>query len=127
MKEKLQALMENHTWDIIHCPTNIKAISSKWVYSIKLRSDGTLDCYKAQLVALCNKQEYGINYEETFAPNAKMIMIRMIILIVASQGWPLHHMDVKNTFFHGNLKEEIYIVLLSGLSSSSSLDVYKLK
>ena len=67
MEEELQALVDNHTWDIVHCPANVKAIGCKWVYSIKLRSDGTLDRYKARLVALGNKQEYGINYEETFA------------------------------------------------------------
>ena len=74
-----------------------------------------------------NKQEYGINYEETFAPVAKMTTVRMVISIAASQGWPLHQMDVKNAFLHGDLKEEIYMVLPPGLSSSSSLDVCKLK
>ena len=79
------------------------------------------------MVALGNKQEYGINYEETFAPVAKMTTVRMVISIAASQGWPLHQMDVKNAFLHGDLKEEIYMVLPPGLSSSSSLDVCKLK
>ena len=51
----------------------------------------------------------------------------MVISIVASQDWPLHQMDVKNAFLHGDLKEEIYMVLPPGLSSSSSLDVCKLK
>ena len=86
MEEELQALVDNHTWDIVHCPANVKAIGCKWVYSIKLRSDGTLDRYKARLVALGNKQEYGINYEETFAPVAKMTTVRMVISIAASQG-----------------------------------------
>lgn len=84
MEEELQALMDNHTWDIVHCPANVKAIGCKWVYSIKLRSDGTLDRYKARLVALGNKQEYGINYEETFAPVAKMTTVRTVISIAAS-------------------------------------------
>ena len=119
--------MDNHTWDIVHCPTNGKAIGYKWVYSIKLRSDGTLDSYKARLVALGNKQEYGINYEETFAPVAKMTTVQMVISIAASQDWPLHQMDVKNAFLHSDLKEEIYMFLPLGLSSSSSLDVCKLK
>jgi hypothetical protein len=59
MDEELQALQDNHTWDMVPCPSNVKAISCKRVYSIKLRSDGTLDRYKAQLVALGNRQEYG--------------------------------------------------------------------
>jgi len=113
MQEELQALQENHTWDIVSCPPTVKPIGSKWVFSIKLRSDGSLDRYKARLVALGNRQEYGIDYEETFAPVAKMTTIRTILAIAASQSWPLHQMDVKNAFLHGDLKEEIYMKLPS--------------
>ncbi|KAL8132914.1 hypothetical protein AgCh_008408 [Apium graveolens] len=72
METELQALAENHTWDNLSLPPNVKPIGSKWVYSVKLKSDGSLDRYKARLVALGNKQEYGLNYQETFAPVAKM-------------------------------------------------------
>ena len=94
---------------------------------IKPRFDGTLDLYKAWLVVLGNKQEYGVDYEETFASVAKMTTVRMVISIAVSQGWPLHHMDVKNAFLHGDLKEDIYMVLPPSLSSTSSSDVCKLK
>jgi hypothetical protein len=60
-------------------------------FSVKLRSDGTLDRYKARLIALGNRQEYGVDYEDTFAPVAKMTTMRTIISIAASQGWPFHH------------------------------------
>jgi len=86
MQEELQVLKENHTWDIVLCPTGVKHIGCKWVYSIKLRSNGSLDKYKVSLVALGNCQEYGINYEETFAPVAKMTTVRLIIAITASKG-----------------------------------------
>ena len=76
MQAELQALEENHTWDIVPCPPIVKPIGSKWVvFSIKLRSDGSLDRYKAHLVALGNKQEYEVDYEETFAPIAKMTTV----------------------------------------------------
>ena len=97
------------------------------MYSIKLRFDDTLDCYKARLVALGNRQEYGVDYEETFALVAKMTTAHTIIVITASQGWPLHQMDVKIVFLHGDLKKDIYLPPPSGLVSSSSSIVCKLK
>jgi hypothetical protein len=71
---------------VVPCLSNVKAIGCKWVYSVKLCFDGTLDRYKAQLVALGNKQEYGVDYEETFAPIAKMTTVHTIIFIAVSQG-----------------------------------------
>ena len=104
MQAELQALEENHTWDNVPCPPTVKPIRSKWVFfSVKLRSDGSLDRYKARLVALGNKQEYGVDYEETFAPVAKMTTVRTIVAIAASQSWRLYQMDVKNAFLHGDL------------------------
>jgi len=108
MQKELQAHEENHTWDIVPCPTGVKSIGCKWVYFIKLRSDGSLDRYKARLVSLGNRQEYGINNEKTFAPVAKMTTVRLIIAIAASKGWSLRQMDVKNAFLYGDLQEEIY-------------------
>ena len=128
MQAKLQALEENHTWDIVPCPPTVKPIGSKWVFSVKLHSDGSLDRYKAGLVALGNKQEYGIDYEETFAPFAKMTTVRTILAIAASQSWKLHQMDMKNAFLHGDLLEEIYMKLPSSMTTTSSPhDVCKLR
>ncbi|XP_042962568.1 uncharacterized protein LOC122296836 [Carya illinoinensis] len=64
MTDELRALHDNHTWDVVPCPAQLKAIGCKWVYSIKLRSDWTLDRYKARLVALGNRQEYGVDYPD---------------------------------------------------------------
>jgi hypothetical protein len=80
-----------------------------------------------RLVALGNRQEYGADYEETFAPVAKMTTVSTVISIAASQGWPLHQMDVKNAFLHGDLKEDIYMTPPLCLFSSPSSAVCKLK
>jgi len=104
-----------------------KVIDYKWVYSIKLHFDGTLDRYKTWLVALGNKQEYRVDYEETFALIGKMTTKWIVISIAASQSWPLHHIDVKYIFLHGHLKEEVYMTLTPSLISNSSSNVRKLK
>ena len=104
-----------------------KVIDCKWFYSIKLHFDGTLDRYKEWLVALGNKQEYRVDYEKIFALIGKMTTKWIVISIAASQGWPLHHIDVKYIFLHGHLKKEVYMTLPPSLISNSSSNVYKLK
>ncbi|RVW37994.1 Retrovirus-related Pol polyprotein from transposon TNT 1-94 [Vitis vinifera] len=105
-------------------PPTIVPLGCKWVYSVKVRFDGSLDCYKARLVALGNNQKYGVNYEETFAPVAKMTTVRTILALTVSSDWPLHQMDVKNVFLHGDLKECIYMKPPSGLFPSPTSHVY---
>lgn len=126
MDEELLVLQENFTWDIVSCPTNIKPIACKWVYSVKLNSDVSLNFFKARLVALGNKQEYDIDYDETFAQVSKMTIVRNILSIVASNGWCLYQMDVHNAFLHGDLTEYVYMTPPKGLFSSSK-GVCKLK
>ena len=67
MKEEFDALHKTGTWDLVDLPSRKSAINCKWVYKIKTRSNGTIDRYKARLVARGFTQEYGIDYEETFA------------------------------------------------------------
>ena len=109
MIDELDALKANHTWDIVHLPTNTSVIGSKWVYSIEVNSDGSLDRYKARLVAQGYKQEYGIDYKETFAPIAKMTSVRALLGVAAIRDWPLWQMDVKNAFLHCDLQETVYM------------------
>ena len=84
---------------------------------VKVHPGGSIDCYKVRLVALGNHQEHGVNYEETFAPVAKMSTIRTIHVIYASQNWPLIQTDVKNMFLHGGIQEEIFMHVPQGLYS----------
>jgi hypothetical protein len=73
------------------------------VYKIKHYADGSVNRYKARLVAKGYAQTYGIDYEETYNPVAKMTIVRAIIAMAAAKGWSLHQMDVKNAFLHGDL------------------------
>ncbi len=86
-----------------------KAIGCKWVYKVKHNVDGSVSKYKTRLVAKGYAPMYGIDYEETYSPVAKMTTVRAIIVMAATKGWSLHQMDVKNVFFHGDLQEKVYM------------------
>ena len=79
---------------------------------MKTRSDGSIDRYKARLVARGFQQEYGQDYEETFAHVAHVHTVRTL---VAVRGWSLSQLDVKNAFLHGDLHEEVYMTPPPGL------------
>ena len=103
MDEEMAALYGNGTWELVPLPTGKKPIGCKWVYKVKHNSDGSVSRYKARLVAKGFAQTHGIDYDETFAPVAKMATVRTIIAVAAAKGWYLHQMDVKNAFLQGDL------------------------
>ena len=109
MQEELQALEKTHTWDLVDPPSDKTLVGCKWVYKIKTLSDGSIERYKARLVAKGFTQEYGVDYEETFAPVARITSVRTLIAIAAARQWRLTQMDVKNAFLNGELEEEVYM------------------
>ncbi|GKV27325.1 hypothetical protein SLEP1_g36510 [Rubroshorea leprosula] len=100
--------------------TNKTLVGCKWVYKIKTHSDGSVELYKARLVAQDFMQEYGINYEETFALVARLTTIHSLLTIVAICKWKLFQMDVKNAFLNGDLEEEVYMKPPLGLTPPSN-------
>ena len=72
MKEELDALTKNHTWDMVTLPPRQYVVGCKWINKIKTHSNGSIERYNAHLVAKGFTQEYGIDYEETFAPVARI-------------------------------------------------------
>ena len=109
MDEEILALYGNETWDLVPFLQGKKAIGCKWVYKVKHNSDGSINTYKARLVAKGQAYTYGIDYEETFAPIAKMAILRLVIAVATNKGIFLHQTDVKNAFLHGDLQEEVYM------------------
>jgi hypothetical protein len=109
MDEEMAALDANVIWELEDLPKDKKAIGCKWVYKVKHNADGSVSRYKARLVVKAYAQTYGIDYEETYSPVAKMTTVRAIIAMAAAKGWSLHQMDVKNVFLHGDLQEKVYM------------------
>ena len=120
MKEELDALSKNHTWDLVTLPPGKSVVSCKWIYKIKTRSDGSIERYKAHLVVKGFTQEYGIDYEETFAPVACISSIRTFLAVVTASKWDLFQMDVKNAFLNGDLSEDVYMQPPTSLSVDSN-------
>ena len=115
MRTELHALQANGTWSLTTLPSGKTLIGCRWVYKIKHHSDGSVERYKARLVAQGFTQMEGVDYHDTFSPTAKIISVRCLLALTATHGWSLHQMDVHNAFLHGDLAEEIYMSLPPGL------------
>ena len=108
MKEEIDSLKQNKTWDLVKLPTGKKALFNKWVYKMKNEADGTKR-YKARLVVKGYAQKEGIDFQEIFSPVVKMTSIRVILSMVAVEDLHLEQLDVKTSFLHGDLEEELYM------------------
>ncbi|RDX90537.1 putative mitochondrial protein, partial [Mucuna pruriens] len=78
MKEEMKALKKNSTWEIVDRPKDKRVVGCRWIYTVKCKSDGTLERYKTRLVAKGYTQTYGIYYEETFSPITMMNMLPIL-------------------------------------------------
>ncbi|WVZ82501.1 hypothetical protein U9M48_029756 [Paspalum notatum var. saurae] len=121
MQEEFNALMKNNTWCLVPKPAGANVISGKWIFRHKLNPDGSLARYKARWVVRGFKQEHGVDYEETFSPVIKPATIRTVLSVATSAAWPIHQLDVKNAFLHGNLSETVYCDQPSGFQDPSKL------
>jgi transposase InsO family protein len=109
MDSEYQSLIDNKTWTLTPLPLDRKSIGCKWIFKIKYTADGSVERYKARLVAKGYAQKEGIDYNETFAPVAKMTSIRILLALAAIEDLEVHQMDVKTAFLNGDLEEEIYM------------------
>jgi hypothetical protein len=109
MDEERQSITDNHTWELSKLPAGHRAIGLKWVYKLKKDAHGVIVKHKARLVAKGYVQREGVDFDEVFAPVARMDSVRLIIALAAHHGWHVHHLDVKSAFLNGDLLEEVYV------------------
>ncbi|XP_071704571.1 uncharacterized mitochondrial protein AtMg00820-like [Rutidosis leptorrhynchoides] len=90
MCEEMKALQQNQTWDLVPRPVNFNIVGSKWIFRTKFLADGSIEKYKAILVAQGFTQVPGIDYSSTFSPVVKAFTIRVILSLAVLNKWTLH-------------------------------------
>jgi hypothetical protein len=106
MECEYRTLQSNRTCRLVDRPAGAHIISGKWVFTHKLKPDGSLDQYKACWVVRGFTQRDGVDFGETFTPVVKPATIHTVLTIAASKRWPTRQLDVSNAFLHGTLREQ---------------------
>jgi hypothetical protein len=109
VRSAMDSILANGTWGIVDRPYGCKPIGHKWVFKKKLRPDGTIEKYKASLVAKGYTQKEGKDFFDTYSPMARLTTIRVLLSLATSHGLLVHQMDVETAFLNRKLDEEIYM------------------
>ncbi|GJY12244.1 retrovirus-related pol polyprotein from transposon TNT 1-94 [Tanacetum coccineum] len=128
MQEELNQFIANDVWELVPQPKNMTVIGTKWVFRNKLDENGIVSRNKARLVAQGYNQQEGIDYDETYAPVARLESIRILLAYACALDFKLFQMDVKSAFLNGFINEEVYVAQPPGfIDFEKPNHVYKLK
>ena len=125
MDDELALMAKYQVWDVVDEPADKNIIGCRWVFRIKRDANGKVLKYHARLVAQGFTQIYGIDFQETFAPVARLSSIRTIIALAASEDWELHQMDVKSAYLNSPIDTEIYMRLPPGYGQKGKVALVK--
>lgn len=118
MNAEYDALLQNHTWNLVPPPYHVNVIGCRWIFKIKRRADGIIERYKARLVTEGYNQQHGVD-NETYNPVVKPDTIRLVLSIAISNNWSIRQLDIQNAFLHANLAKTI---CMANLLASSILN-----
>ena len=128
MHEKLHQFVRNDVWKLVPRLKGVNVIRTKWIFLNKSDEHGTIIRNKSILVPQGYTQVEGIDFDETFAPVARLKSIRILLAIASHLNFKLYQMDVKSTFLNGMLQEEVYVEQSKGfVDPYITDDFYKLK
>ncbi len=121
MKEEFNSLIYNGTYTLVPLPPGYNVIQTRWLYKVKCRADGSVECYKAHWVVKGFSQLYSIDYNKTFAPVVHLKNLHLLLALATMLNLKIHQMDMDSTFLHMHLTEEIYITQPEGFISPEHL------
>ena len=128
MQEELNQFALNEVWTLVRRIPKLNIIGTKWVFRNKMDEHGMITRNKARLVAKGYNQEEGIDYDETYAPVARLEAVRLLLAFSCIKGFKLFQMDVKSAFLNGYINEEVFISQPSGFEDHQHPGhVFKLK
>ena len=123
--EEMNALRRNETWTVVPRPNDRSIVGSRWVFKVKHDAEGSIERYKARVVAKGFSQIPGTDFEETYAPVVRFDSLRLLLALAAQNNWDVVQVDVRSAFLHGKLDRDIYIEIPDGFKESNM--VYKLQ
>ena len=109
MQKEIESMHTNDVWDLVKLPRDRQVVGNKWVFKKKIGADGSVERYKARLVAQGFSQRQGLDYDETFSPVIRFESFRTLIAIAVQNGLKLHQLDITAAFLNGHLKEEVFM------------------
>ncbi|GJY05597.1 retrovirus-related pol polyprotein from transposon TNT 1-94, partial [Tanacetum coccineum] len=128
MQDEIHEFDRLEVWELVPRPIYVMVIALKWIYKVKLDEYGDVLKNKARLVAKGYRQEEGIDFEESFAPVARIEAIRIFIANAATKNMIIYQMDVKTAFLNGDLQEEVFVSQPEGFEDQENpTHVYRLK
>ncbi|KAI0996012.1 hypothetical protein K3495_g12169 [Podosphaera aphanis] len=114
INEEMNALEKNGTWEVVLIPKDRNVVGSKWAFKIKHKADGAIERYKARLVAKGFSQQPGVDYDDTYAPDARFDSLRLLLALATHKNWTPRQLDVKLAFLYGKLDRDIYMQIPDG-------------
>ncbi|KAG5733847.1 hypothetical protein E4T56_gene4918 [Termitomyces sp. T112] len=123
MVEEMNSLKSNGTWHAVYLPAGWRAIRSQWVFKVKHLPDGTVERFKAHVIAQGFSQRPGVDFDETFAPMARWAAVRTVLAFAAMEDMHLESVDISSAFLHGVIDTELYMKFPDGFPEDVLPDV----
>lgn len=109
MDDEIRAINDNETWKLVPRSSEDNIITTKCVFRVKQKQDGSIERYKARLVANVMRQVYGHDYLDTFSPVVQPLSLMIFLTLGITKNWAIHQIDISNAFLHGRLNERIIV------------------